>query len=150
MPKTSIDADVIRQLAGLLEETGLHEIEYDTGSLRVRVAKGGMASAVAAPAAAPPAPAAAPAAAAAASNDPAKHPGAVTAPMVGVTYLSPEPGAAPFVQPGQAVTEGQTLMLIEAMKTFNPVRAPRSGKVTTILVADGQPVEFGEPLAIIE
>ncbi|KJS34802.1 MAG: acetyl-CoA carboxylase, partial [Rhodospirillaceae bacterium BRH_c57] len=81
---------------------------------------------------------------------PADHPGAVKAPMVGVTYNAPEPGAAPFIQPGQMVTEGQTIMLIEAMKTFNPVRAPRSGKVTAILVTDGQPVEYGEPLAIIE
>lgn len=147
MPKTSIDADAIRQLASLLDETGLNEIEYDTGSFRVRLSRG------AAVVHAAPAPAAAPAAGVAAVSAPAAsgdHPGAVKAPMVGVTYLSPEPGAAPFVQTGQTVSEGQTLMLIEAMKTFNPVRAPRSGKLTAMLVTDGQPVEFGEPLAIIE
>lgn len=148
MPKTSIDAEAIRQLASLLDETGLNEIEYDTGSFRVRLSRGGaVVHAAPAAVAAPAAPVAAAAPAVAAGGD---HPGAVKAPMVGVTYLSPEPGAAPFVQPGQTVSEGQTLMLIEAMKTFNPVRAPRSGKVTAMLVTDGQPVEFGEPLAIIE
>ncbi|MGC2855835.1 acetyl-CoA carboxylase biotin carboxyl carrier protein [Novispirillum sp. DQ9] len=148
MPKTSIDADAIRQLASLLDETGLNEIEYDTGSFRVRLSRGAaVVHAAPAPAAAAPAAGVAAAVAPAASGD---HPGAVKAPMVGVTYLSPEPGAAPFVQTGQTVSEGQTLMLIEAMKTFNPVRAPRSGKLTAMLVTDGQPVEFGEPLAIIE
>lgn len=149
MPKTSIDADAIRQLASLLEETGLNEIEYDTGTLRLRLSKGTpVAGYMPTPAAAPAAVAAATAAPAA--DDPAKHPGAVKAPMVGVAYLSAEPGAAAFVQVGQSVTEGQTIMLIEAMKTFNPVRAPRSGKLTAMLVADAQPVEYGEPLAIIE
>lgn len=147
MTKTSIDADAIRQLASLLDETGLNEIEYDTGSFRVRLSRGAAVVHAAAPAAAPAAAVAAPVAAAASSGE---HPGAVKAPMVGVTYLAGEPGAAPFVQPGQTVTEGQTLMLIEAMKTFNPVRAPRSGKLTAVLVTDGQPVEYGEPLAIIE
>jgi len=146
MTKTSIDADAIRQLASLLDETGLNELEYDSGSFRVRLSRGATVVHAAAPVAGP----AAPAAAAAVPASPADHPGAVKAPMVGVTYNAPEPGAAPFIQPGQMVTEGQTIMLIEAMKTFNPVRAPRSGKVTAILVTDGQPVEYGEPLAIIE
>lgn len=144
---SNVDSAAIRELAGLLDETGLTEIEYETESVRIRVAKGGapVQATVAAPVAAPAA--AAPAAAAPA---PAEHAGAVKAPMVGVAYLSPEPGAANFIQAGQSVTEGQTLMLIEAMKTFNPVRAPRSGKVTSILVSDAQPVEYGEPLVIIE
>lgn len=148
MSKTSIDADAIRQLASLLDETGLNEIEYDTGSFRVRLSRGAAVT-YAAPAPGHAAPAAAVAGAVAPATA-AEHPGAVKAPMVGVTYTSPEPGAAPFVQVGQTVTEGQTLLLIEAMKTFNPVRAPRSGKVSAILVTDGQPVEYGEPLAIIE
>jgi acetyl-CoA carboxylase biotin carboxyl carrier protein len=148
-PKTSsagVDSDAIRQLAGLLDETGLTEIEYETESVRIRVAKGGGMVSYAAPAAAVAAPAVAVAAAPTVEN----HPGTVKAPMVGVTYLSPEPGSAAFVTVGQSVTEGQTLMLIEAMKTFNPVRAPRSGTLTALLVADSQPVEYGEPLAIIE
>lgn len=144
---TGIDSDAIRQLAGLLDETGLNEIEYESESVRIRVAKGGGMVSYAAPAAAAaPVATAAPAPAATAGD----HPGAVKAPMVGVTYLSPEPGASAFVSAGQTVTEGQTLMLIEAMKTFNPVRAPRSGKLSSILVTDGQPVEFGQPLVIIE
>lgn len=145
---TSIDSEAIRQLACLLDETGLNEIEYESESVRIRVAKGGGMVSYAAPAAAPVA--AAPAAAAAASAPAADHPGTLKAPMVGMAYLSPEPGAAVFVTAGQMVSEGQTLMLIEAMKTFNPVRAPRSGKLTALLVADAQPVEFGQPLAIIE
>jgi acetyl-CoA carboxylase biotin carboxyl carrier protein len=84
------------------------------------------------------------------AHDDASHPGAVTSPMVGMAYLSPEPGQAKFIEVGQTVSEGQTLMLIEAMKTFNPIRAPRGGKVTRILVTDGQPVEFGEALVIVE
>lgn len=142
-----IDSEAIRQLAGLLDETGLNEIEYETESVRIRVAKGGGMVSYAAPAMAA---AAAPAPAVASAAVAAEHPGTLKAPMVGVAYLSPEPGAAAFVSAGQTVTEGQTLMLIEAMKTFNPVRAPRSGKLTALLVADAQPVEFGQPLAIIE
>lgn len=142
----SVDSEAIRQLAGLLDETGLTEIEYETDSVRIRVAKGGGMVSYAAPAAAAPA-AAAPAASAPA---PENHPGTVAAPMVGVVYLSPEPGAGAFVAAGQTVTEGQTLLLIEAMKTFNPVRAPRSGTLKSLLVADAQAVEYGEPLAIIE
>jgi acetyl-CoA carboxylase biotin carboxyl carrier protein len=143
----SVDSEAIRQLAGLLDETGLTEIEYETDSVRIRVAKGGGMVSYAAPVAAAPVAAAAPAASAAA---PENHPGTVAAPMVGVVYLSPEPGAGAFVAAGQTVTEGQTLLLIEAMKTFNPVRAPRSGTLKSLLVADAQAVEYGEPLAIIE
>jgi acetyl-CoA carboxylase biotin carboxyl carrier protein len=151
MATKSIDSELVRSLAHLLDETNLTEIEYDTGSVRIRVARQGVPMAVhhAVPAAMP-AVAAAAAAQPAAADDAASHPGAVTSPMVGVTYLAPEPGAAKFVEVGQTVSEGQTLMLIEAMKTFNPIRAPRAGKLTRLLVSDGQPVEFGEPLAIIE
>ncbi|MGE5504430.1 MAG: acetyl-CoA carboxylase biotin carboxyl carrier protein [Actinomycetota bacterium] len=150
MAKTPIDAEIVRSLAALLDETSLTEIEYDTGTLRIRVARAGspvhvahapMPAGVAAPVAQP---------AHAAPADDASHPGAVTSPMVGVAYLAPEPGAAKFLNVGDTVAEGQTLMLIEAMKTFNPIRAPRGGKLTRVLVTDGQPVEFGEPLAIIE
>lgn len=152
MATKSFDADLVRSLAELLDQTNLTEIEYDTGSLRIRVARQGMPMAVhhmpgAAPAVVAAPPVAQPAAVA---DDDAGHPGAVTSPMVGVAYLSPEPGAAKFIDVGASVSEGQTLMLIEAMKTFNPIRAPRGGKVTRILVTDGQPVEFGEPLVIIE
>lgn len=151
MATKSIDSELVRSLAHLLDETNLTEIEYDTGSVRIRVARQGLPMAVhhAVPAAAP-AVATAPVAQPAAIDDAASHPGAVTSPMVGVTYLAPEPGAAKFVEVGQTVSEGQTLMLIEAMKTFNPIRAPRGGKLVRFLVTDGQPVEFGEPLAIIE
>jgi len=150
MTKSSIDSEAVRSLAALLDDTNLTEIEYESSGLRIRVAR--TAAAVAyAPAAAPVAAAAAgPAvAAAAAGEDLANHPGAVKSPMVGVTYLSPEPGAARFVNLGDTVAEGQTLLLIEAMKTFNPIRAPKAGKLQQILVTDGQPVEFGEPLLII-
>ncbi|MBW7850853.1 MAG: acetyl-CoA carboxylase biotin carboxyl carrier protein [Rhodospirillales bacterium] len=146
MATKSIDSDLVRTLAGLLDETGLTEIEYDTGGLRIRVARSAPAGTVVTQAPAQP-PAAAPAPAA---EDHAPHPGALTSPMVGVVYMAPEPGAAAFIKVGDVVFEGQTLLLIEAMKTFNPIRAPRGGKVTRILVADGTPVEFGEPLLVIE
>lgn len=143
----------IRELAGILEETGLTEIEIERDGARLRVSRqGGGAPAAYAPAATPaPAPAAtpapAPAPATAPSND---HPGAVKSPMVGTAYLSPSPGAAAFVSEGGNVAEGQTVMIIEAMKTMNPITAPRAGKVTKIIVSDAQPVEFDEPLLIIE
>lgn len=153
--KGGIDSTLVKQLAAILDETSLTEIEYDTGGVRIRVARhhgGGYAAPVAMPApaamAALPAPAAA--APAAAPADPASHPGTVKSPMVGVCYLLPEPGAAAFVKLGDNVSEGQTLCLIEAMKTFNPVRAPRAGKVVKIVVENGAPVEYGEPLLIIE
>jgi acetyl-CoA carboxylase biotin carboxyl carrier protein len=141
-----IDAELVRTLADLLNETGLSEIEYDTGSLRLRVARQLNAVAHVAPmamAGSPSAPAVQPA-------DLAGHPGAVTSPMVGVAYLAPEPNAAHFIKVGDKVSEGQTLCLIEAMKTFNPIRSPRSGTVTQILIGNGQPVEFGEPLCVVE
>lgn len=145
-----IESDLVRHLATVLDETNLTEIEYESGGLRIRVARGG--SGIAVGAYAPP-PAAAPAAVAAAAEpasvDPAHHPGAVKSPMVGVAYLLPEPGAPPFIKVGDQVAEGQTLLLVEAMKTFNPVKAPRAGKVTQILVETGAPVEYGEPLVIL-
>ena len=151
--KTSIDAEAVKTLATLLESTGLSEIEYETGDLRIRIARSVQvvqATLPAAPtAAATPAPAPVESAPAAAPPPP-KHPGAVSSPMVGIAYLLPEPGAAPFIVEGASVTEGQTLLLIEAMKTFNPIRAPRSGKISKILISNGAPVEFGEPLVIIE
>lgn len=145
-----IDEDLIRTLAALLDETGLTEIEYGAGELRVRVARQ-VAAAAAAPAPAP----AAPAPATVASDGPAvdefaEHPGALRSPMVGVVYTSPEPGEEPFVRVGDPVTEGQTVLLIEAMKVFNPIPAPKSGKVTQVLASNGAPVEFNEPLLIIE
>jgi acetyl-CoA carboxylase biotin carboxyl carrier protein len=149
MAKTTIDSEAIRALADLLHDTGLNEIEYESETLRIRVAKGAP-MAVAAPAVQATTPVAALAAPAAAATDPADHPGAVKAPMVGVVYHSNEPGAAPFIKVGDRVGEGQTLVLIEAMKTFNPVRAPKGGTVAAILVGDATPVEFGEPLVIIE
>ncbi|MBE1236070.1 acetyl-CoA carboxylase biotin carboxyl carrier protein [Phaeovibrio sulfidiphilus] len=151
MSNPAIDSEAIRTLANLLVETGLTEIEYDNGKVRLRVAKTAPAVQATAPVAVPvAAAAAAPAPQAAAAGDPGDHPGAVKAPMVGVIYHAPEPGAPPFIRTGDRVTEGQTLCLIEAMKTFNPVRATRSGTVAAILVDDATPVEFGEPLVIIE
>ncbi|CCG41086.1 acetyl-CoA carboxylase biotin carboxyl carrier protein [Magnetospirillum molischianum] len=145
---TPIDNESVRALAALLDETNLTEIEYAVGDVRIRVARTAQAVAYHPAPSYSALPQAAQAVAPSASD--ADHPGAVTSPMVGVTYLAPEPGAPKFVNAGDIVSEGQTVMLIEAMKTFNPIRAPRAGKVTRILVTDGQPVEFGEPLLIIE
>lgn len=148
----NIDSSLVKQLASILDETALTEIEYEAGGIRVRVARNGGGGGYAAPAmmhAA--APAAVPALAApAAPVDVASNPGTVKSPMVGVCYLLPEPGAPAFAKVGDTVAEGQTLCLIEAMKTFNPVKAPRAGKVTQIIVENGAPVEYGEPLLIIE
>ncbi len=149
MENDKIDRDMIRALAELLDETRLTEIEIEHQGLRVRVARQPGAAPVAyhaAPLAANPATAAQHAA----PENLTAHPGVVTAPMVGTLYMSPEPGATPFISVGDAVEIGQTLFIIEAMKTMNPIAAPRSGKVVRILVQDGHPVEFGEPLAIIE
>ncbi|GAJ28562.1 acetyl-CoA carboxylase biotin carboxyl carrier protein [Acidomonas methanolica] len=146
MSRMLVDADAIRALADILTETGLTEIEVAEGDSRVRVVRGGVVTQVAAPIAAVASTAAAPAAPA----DLSKHPGAVTSPMVGVVYLTPDPTSPPFVSEGQTVAAGQTLMLIEAMKTFNQIKAPKSGKIAKILVVSGNPVEYGEPLAIIE
>jgi acetyl-CoA carboxylase biotin carboxyl carrier protein len=149
MAKTPIDSDMIRSLAALLNETNLSEIEYESQGLRLRVARTCTAPQQLATFAAPAVAAAAPPAAAPASDDPANHPGAVKSPMVGVAYLSPEPEAPRFINVGDSVAEGQTVLLIEAMKTFNSIRAPKSGKIEAILVESGQPVEFGQPLLII-
>jgi acetyl-CoA carboxylase biotin carboxyl carrier protein len=147
----SDDSALIRELALLLDETSLTEIEIERAGLRVRVARNISVSA-AMPASFQPAPAAAAAIAAgnAAVADLAKHPGVVPSPMVGTAYWAPEPGAKPFIEVGTKVSAGQTLLIIEAMKTMNQIPSPRAGTVTQILVEDGQPVEFGEPLVIIE
>jgi acetyl-CoA carboxylase biotin carboxyl carrier protein len=150
---TNVDPGLVRELAAILNDTGLSEIEVEHGELRLRLAR--TLTVAAAPAAATivhaaaPAPAA-PAPAAPAAADLSKHPGAVPSPMVGTAYLSPEPGATAFIKIGDSVAAGQTLMVVEAMKTFNPIPAPRAGKITAILVTDAQPVEFGEPLVILE
>lgn len=149
MAKFEIDEDAVRKLAALLEDTGLAEIEYESGGQRVRLARNGVAPATMTYAAAP-VPAAASAPAAAPAADDAKHPGAVLSPMVGTAYLASQPGAAPFIKLGDSVAAGQTLLIIEAMKTFNPIRSPKAGKVVKINITDGQPVEFGEPLMIVE
>jgi acetyl-CoA carboxylase biotin carboxyl carrier protein len=144
----TIDKELIRDLAQLLKEVGLTEIEVESGGHRIRVAAQGAQTFVhAAPAAAPVA--AAPAVEAPAAA-PAKAQGGVPSPMVGTAYLAPQPGSANFVSVGAKVSVGQTLLIIEAMKTMNPIPAPRAGTVTAILVNDGQPVEFGEPLVVIE
>ncbi len=146
MPKSQIDSAAVRELAALLEETGLTEIEYATGEWRVRVARAanGATHAVSIPV-----PAETPAAPASTARD-AHHPGTVVSPMVGTVYLAREPGAPPFVKPGDTVKEGDTLLLIEAMKTYNEVRAPKGGRIARILVSDGDPVEFGAPLLVLE
>jgi acetyl-CoA carboxylase biotin carboxyl carrier protein len=146
--KSNIDQDLIRELAKLLEETGLSELEIEQEGTRIRVARGGRAIAAAAPAPVVIAPAAA--VATAAAVDAGKHAGAVTSPMVGTAYLAPSPGAKNFVEVGTRVKAGDTLLIIEAMKTMNQIPAPRTGTVTQILVEDGQPVEFGEAMLIIE
>jgi acetyl-CoA carboxylase biotin carboxyl carrier protein len=148
---TSDDSALIRELALLLDETSLTEIEIERAGLRLRVARNisiaaSMPANVQAPASAPAAAASAPADAA----PTAEHPGAVPSPMVGTAYLSSEPGARPFIEVGSRVAVGQTLLIIEAMKTMNQIPSTRAGTVTQILVEDGQPVEFGEPLVIIE
>ena len=153
--KPSIDQDLIRDLANILNETDLTEIEIEQDDLRVRVSRAGTPQTIHAPIAqpqmsapapqSPPAPSAESVAAAA-----AKTANTVTAPMVGTVYLSPAPGARPFVEIGQSVKEGQTILIIEAMKTMNQIPAPRAGKVVEVLVTDGHPVEYGEPMIVIE
>lgn len=149
------DPKAIRELANILRETDLSEIELVEKDSRLRVARVVTAAPqvvvqAAAPAAAAPAVAAAAPPLVIAEAEAAAHPGAITSPMVGVAYLAPEPGAAPFIQTGAKVAQGQTLLLIEAMKTFNQIKAPRAGTVTRILIETGTPVEFGEALLIIE
>jgi acetyl-CoA carboxylase biotin carboxyl carrier protein len=143
-----VDVNLVRQLAELLDETKLSEIEVEDGGRKIRVAR--TMTAVAAPAqafAAPAAPAAAPAAVALPA---AEHPGTIKSPMVGTAYLAPSPEAEPFISIGASVAEGDTLIIVEAMKVMNPILAPRAGKVTQILVSAGQPVEFDQPLVIVE
>lgn len=144
-PKLSVDPDLVRRLAELLVETGLGEIEYAEGDRRIRIARPAAAApvSIAAPAPVTIAPAAAPA-----SEGPPAN--AVTSPMVGTVYLSPEPGAAAFVNVGDKVKEGQTLLIIEAMKVMNQIRSPRAGTVSKIFVANGAPVEYGEPMLAID
>jgi acetyl-CoA carboxylase biotin carboxyl carrier protein len=149
-----VDHALIRELTKLLDETGLTEIEIEQDGQRVRVARNAAAPAPDAPRAAA-APAAAPqpqpaAEIAAPPIDVAKHPGLVNSPMVGTAYAAAEPGAKPFIEVGSKVKAGDTLLIVEAMKTINQIPAPRSGTVIQILFEDGQPVEFGEPLVIIE
>jgi acetyl-CoA carboxylase biotin carboxyl carrier protein len=144
--KPTIDSAIIRQLADLLKETELTEIEVEQPNLRIRVSRAAtMAAATVAPPPAATLPAAAPAA-----PDAHHHPGAVKSPMVGTAYRGPEPSAKPFVEVGDRVAVGQTLLIVEAMKTMNQIPATTAGTVTAILVEDGQPVEYGEPLVIIE
>ena len=147
--KPIVDQTLIRELAALLDETGLTEIEVEHDKMRIRVARNAAPVAIHAPVPAattgapvrsepiPPA-------------DPASHAGAVPSPMVGTAFLSPEPGGKPYVEVGDQVREGQTLLIVEAMKTMNQIPAPRAGKVIQIMVEDGQPVEYGEPLMIVE
>ncbi|HEY0293430.1 MAG TPA: acetyl-CoA carboxylase biotin carboxyl carrier protein [Hansschlegelia sp.] len=142
------DHELVRELAELMTENGLTEIEIERGDFRVRVAR--QASAVPAASAPPFSPAVTVAAASAEAVDPAKHPGVVLSPMVGTAYLAPEPGARPFVEVGATVRQGQTVLIVEAMKTMNAIPAPKAGVVREILVTDGQPVEFGEPLLIVD
>ncbi len=148
-----VDKEMIRDLADLLKETELTEIEVETEEFKIRVARnaGGGAVQYAPPPVAAPTTTAAPAASGdKPAGDAASHAGAVTSPMVGTVYVAPEPGAAAFVQVGDSVSEGDTLLIIEAMKTMNPIPAPKSGKVKQVLVQDAQPVEFGEALIVIE
>ena len=143
-----VDRELIEELTKLLDETGLTEIEIEQDGQRVRVARNAApASAVTRAAPAMPVPTAQPIAATA---DPSKHPGVVASPMVGTAYVAPEPGAKPFVEVGSQVKAGDTLLVVEAMKTMNQIPAPRAGTVIQILFEDGQPVEFGQPLVIIE
>ncbi|WP_431322073.1 acetyl-CoA carboxylase biotin carboxyl carrier protein [Rhizobium sp. YTU87027] len=154
--KNGIDQALIRDLANILNDTDLTEIEVEQDDLRIRVSRAGNTQYVQAPIAAPAfaaavpaaaAPAAAPAAPAAAARNPANT---VSAPMVGTAYMAPAPGARPFIELGATVKEGQTLIIIEAMKTMNQIPSPKSGKVTEILVEDGSPVEYGQALVVIE
>jgi acetyl-CoA carboxylase biotin carboxyl carrier protein len=153
MAKFELDTEFVRKLAQILHETNLGEIELGDGDKRIRVARPTVTVAAAPAAAAAAAPGAAPTAAGGApagGNDLGKHPGAVKSPMVGTAYLAPEPGKPNFVAVGDKVTAGQTLLIIEAMKTFNPIKAPKAGTIMQILVDNARPVEFGEPLMIVE
>lgn len=153
--KTKLDTGLVRELAAILREADLGEVEIEHEGLRIRVSKPAApvmqtAQYAAAPAPAAAAPAAGAPAAAAAPAAPAVSDNAIKSPMVGTVYLAPEPGAKQFFNIGDKVKKGDTLMLVEAMKTFNPVEADRAGTLTALYVTDSQPVEFGEPLALIE
>lgn len=155
--KLDIDTDYIEKLADIIGRTGLTEIEINQGETRIRVARQvQMVVEASVPRQAAPVgqavggPLAQPGAAPAPAAEAASHPGTVTSPMVGTVYLLPEPGAPPFVEVGDEIREGQTLLIIEAMKVMNAIRAPRSGRVTRIFAQHAAPVEYGEPLLIIE
>jgi acetyl-CoA carboxylase biotin carboxyl carrier protein len=149
-PKPDVDDKLLRKLAEILNDTGLTEIEYDSGDVRIRVAKAPAQVTMTAPAYAGQVPAAAATAAPVAAAKPGDAAGTVKSPMVGTVYASAEPGKPPFIKVGDRVKEGQTLLIIEAMKVMNALPSPRTGTVTQILVSDGQPVEYGEPLLVIE
>lgn len=148
----NIDTELVRELAELLNETGLTEIEVEDNDRKIRVARGGVAAVAAAPVAAPveapaaSAPASAPAPAGAASDN---HAGALKSPMVGTAYLAPEPGSANFIKVGDSVSEGDTLLIVEAMKVMNPITADKAGTIEAILIENAQPVEFDQPLVVI-
>ncbi len=144
------DSKTIRELAEILNEANLTEIEVEVEGMRLRVARADQVTLVSAPAAAAPVPQAAAAPAAPEPASPISHAGAVKSPMVGTVYVAPDPNAPPFIKEGDTVSAGQTLFIIEAMKTMNPVAAPKAGKVKSILVHNAQPVEFDETLVIIE
>ncbi|RED49968.1 acetyl-CoA carboxylase biotin carboxyl carrier protein [Aestuariispira insulae] len=156
MAKISFDAEQVGKIADLMEDKGLTEVEIEHGDYSIRLSRGGVAQAVALPAAPAPVAAAAPAAAPTApaaeapAADNANHPGAVKSPMVGTAYLAAAPGKPNFVSVGDQVAEGQTLMIVEAMKVMNQIPATKAGTVKAILVADSEPVEFGQPLVIVE
>jgi acetyl-CoA carboxylase biotin carboxyl carrier protein len=150
LAKQEIDHELIRALAKLLDETGLTEIEFERGGQRVRVARHGPAAVAVAPVLRATTAESTALPAGSGTVDPSKHPGVVTSPMVGTCYRAAEPGARPFVEVGARVRAGEPLLIVEAMKTMNQIPAPRAGTVIQILIEDGQPVEFGEPLMIIE
>jgi len=143
----SVDGELVRALARLLEETGLTEIEYAVGDRRIRVARGGVPAPLTFPSAPAPEPVASGPSPAVA---PVEHPGAIKAPMVGTTYIAPQPDQPPFVKLGDKVEAGQVVLIIEAMKVMNQIRTPHAGRVAEILVADGAPVEYGQVLMLIE
>jgi acetyl-CoA carboxylase biotin carboxyl carrier protein len=150
MAKFEMDTEFVRKLAQVLHETNLGEIELADGERRIRIARPSVTVAAPVAAASTASSAAGAAPTAAAANDLGKHPGAVKSPMVGTAYLAPEPGKPNFVAVGDKVTAGQTLLIIEAMKTFNPIKAPKTGTVAQILIDNAQPVEFEQPLMIVE
>ena len=155
--KSKIDANIVRQLADLLDETGLNEIEYGTDEWHLRDAKAGTSIPISSqsahsdmPQILPQTTVAEPVTVATDNDSHADHPGVIVSPMVGTAYVSPDPESPPFVKVGDNISEGDTLILIEAMKVYNPIKATRSGSVTRIFIKNGTPIEFGEPLMIIE